>query len=106
MITYFARIMDAQTGNDAAYKFDGPPDLMSRTADEIVNVFFDEVDQEALRNHVDWELNAVMNNRGLRVVTAIGSLIPQKNDPPIPFLLMISERNSDEIDRPPMVHGD
>ncbi len=106
MITYFARIMDAETGSEAGYKFDGPPDLMSRTADEIVGAFFDELDREVLHDHLDWELNAVMNNRDRRVVTAIGSLIPEKNDPPIPFLLMISDHQASDIDRPPMVHGD
>jgi hypothetical protein len=106
MTTYFARIMDAQTGSDASYEFNGPPDLMSRTGDEIVSVFFDEVDEEVLRDHIDWELNAVLNNRERRVVTAIGSLIPEKNDPPIPFLLMISDHDSEDAVRPSMVHGD
>jgi hypothetical protein len=106
MTTYFARVMDAQTGSEGNYKFDGPPDLMGRTADEIVNMFFDEVNHEVLHGHVDWELNAVMNNRERRVVTAIGSLIPRRDDPPIPFLLMISDHNSDDVVRPPTVHGD
>ncbi len=106
MITYFARIMDAETGSEAGYKFDGPPDLMSRTADEIVGAFFGEVEREVLQDHLDWELNAVMNNRDRRVVTAIGSLIPEKNDPPIPFLLMISDHNSGDAESPPTVHGD
>lgn len=92
MTAYYARIMDAQTGSEAAYKFDGPGDLMGRTADEIVQVFFEDVDEEVLQDHADWELNAVLNNRERRVVTAIGSLFPKKNDPPIPFLLMISDR--------------
>ena len=65
-------------------------DLMSRTADEIVTVFFDHVEKEVLRRHADWEINGVMKNRDRGVVTAIGSLIPAKNDPPLPFLLMIS----------------
>jgi hypothetical protein len=94
MIPYFARIMDAETGSEAGYQFNGPVDLMSRTGDEIVNVFFDQVDREVLRDHADWELNGVVNNRERHVVTAIGSLIPKKNDPPIPFLLMISDHNT------------
>jgi hypothetical protein len=94
MNTYFARIMDAETGSEAGYKFDGPADLMSRTADEIVGAFFDELDREVLQNHIDWELNGVMNNRDRRVVTAIGSLIPEKSNPPIPFLLMISDHKA------------
>lgn len=94
MTTYFARMMDAQTGAEGGYKFDGPSDLMDHTSDEIVSVFFEAVDHEVLRDHVDWELNAVINNRQRHIVTAIGSLIPKKNEPPIPFLLMISDHNS------------
>jgi hypothetical protein len=94
MIPYYARIMDAETGSEAGYQFEGPEDLMSRTGDEIVNVFFDQVEREVLRDHADWELNGVVNNRDRHVVTAIGSLIPTKNAPPIPFLLMISNRNA------------
>jgi hypothetical protein len=90
MTTYRARMLDADTGGEGRYQFDGPPDLMSRTADEIVTVFFDHVEKEVLRRHADWEINGVLKNRERGVVTAIGSLIPAKNDPPLPFLLMIS----------------
>jgi hypothetical protein len=37
MATYFARIMDAQTGGEGAYEFEAADDLMGRTGDEIVN---------------------------------------------------------------------
>ncbi len=96
MTTFFARIMDGETGNEGAYQFEGPANLMDLTADEIVGAFFEEVDRQVLHDHLDWELNAVMNNRQRHVVTAIGSLIPEKNEknvPPIPFLLMISDRD-------------
>jgi hypothetical protein len=52
-----------------------------------------DVDQKILCDSGDWELNAVMNNRDRRVVTAIGSLFPKKTEPPIPFLLMISDHD-------------
>ncbi len=90
MPTYHARMLDAETGGEGRYRFDAPADLMSRTADEIVATFFDHVEKEVLRRHADWEVNGVMKNRERGVVTAIGSLIPHKNDPPLPFLLMIS----------------
>lgn len=94
MTTYHARIMDAQTGGEAAYSFEGPTDLLKRTGDEVVTAFFDAVEASVLNGHADWELNGVLNNRARGVITAIGSLIPQKSEPPIPFLLMISDRNS------------
>jgi len=90
MPVYHARMLDADTGGEGRYRFDGPADLMGRTADEIVTVFFDHVEKEVLRRHADWEINGVMKNRDRGVVTAIGSLIPAKNDPSLPFLLMIS----------------
>jgi hypothetical protein len=90
MPTYHARMLDAETGGEGRYRFDAPADLMSRTADEIVAIFFNHVEKEVLPRHADWEINGVMKNRERGVVTAIGSLIPDKNDPPLPFLLMIS----------------
>lgn len=92
MATYFARMLDAETGGEGRFRFDGPADLMSKTADEIVATFFEHVDKDVLRHHADWEINGVMKNRERRVVTAMGSLIPEKNDPPMPFLLMIADR--------------
>ena len=93
MTTYFARMLDAENGNEASYEFSGPPDLMNLTANDIVGVFFDDVDHTILDDHVDWELNAALKNPERRVVTAVGSLIPKKDTPPIPFLLMISDHN-------------
>ena len=91
MAIYTARMLDAASRGEGVYNFEGPTDLMSRTADEIVAVFFEHVEQQVLRTHVDWEVNGVMKNRDRRVVTAMGSLIPQKDDPPMPFLLLISD---------------
>lgn len=100
MPVYHARVLDAQTGSEAAYEFEGPADLMQRTCDEIVGVFFDEVEHETLRGHADWELNAALSNRDRNVVTAIGSLLPKKSAPPIPFLLMISDHNNSTVSCP------
>lgn len=90
MRTYQARMLDAETSGEGNYEFQGPDDLLQRTADEIVGVFFEHVEREVLRHNADWEINGVMKNKERGIVTAIGSLIPEKNDPPLPFLLLIS----------------
>jgi len=91
MATYYARMLDGETNGEGSYIFEGPDDLMGKTADEIVTVFFDHVDQEVLKTHADWEINGVMKNKDRGIVTAIGSLIPNKDDRPVPFLLLISD---------------
>ena len=92
MPRYYARMLDANTSGEGSYAFEGPPDLMRKTADEIVAAFFEYIERDILKAHADWELNGAMKNKERDVVTAIGSLIPHKNDPPLPFLLMISNR--------------
>jgi hypothetical protein len=94
MATYHARMLDAETGGEGSYDFEGPQDLMSRTADEIVTVFFDHVEQKILHHHTDWEVNGIMKNRERRVVTAMGSLLANGDEPPLPFLLLISDQDS------------
>lgn len=91
MARYVARMLDAETGGEGIYQFEGPDQLMQRTADEIVSVFFDRVEKQILAHHVDWEINGVMKNRERGVVTAMGTLIPDKATPPLPFLLLISD---------------
>lgn len=91
MTTYHARMLDGEGKGEGSYEFDGPPDLMKKTADEIVTVFFDYVEKEVLKTNADWEVNGVMKNKERGIVTAIGSLIPETNDPPMPFLLLISQ---------------
>jgi hypothetical protein len=92
MATYLARMLDANTGGEGQYRFEGPSDLFKKTADEIVGIFFDHVEKEVLTQHVDWEVNAAFKNKERRVVTAIGSLVPAKDEPEMPFMLMISEK--------------
>lgn len=90
MATYYARMLDAETNGEGSYTFPGPIDLLERPADEIVAVFFEHVEKEVLKANADWEINGVMKNKERGIVTAIDSLIPDKNDPPLPFLLLIS----------------
>jgi hypothetical protein len=93
MANYYARMLDAETNGEGSYVFEGPDDLMHRTADEIVALFFDHVEREVLKTHADWEINGIMKNKERGIVTAMGSLIPQKDDPPLPFLLLITGEN-------------
>lgn len=96
MRTYQARMLDAETSGEGSYSFEGPDDLMQRTADEIVGLFFEHVERDVLGHNADWEINGVMKNKERGVVTAIGSLIPERNDPPMPFLLLISNSKASQ----------
>jgi hypothetical protein len=87
---FYARMMDASTGGEGAYEFDGPENLFSKTADEIVTAFFEHIENDVLKHHADWEINGVMKNKERSVVTALGSLTPSENDAPLPFMVMIS----------------
>jgi hypothetical protein len=92
MPRYYARMLDANTSGEGSYVFEGPPDLMRKTAHEIIAAFFEYIQRDILKTHAHWELNGVMKNKERDVVTVIGSLIPHRNYPPLPFLLMISDR--------------
>jgi hypothetical protein len=91
MATYTARMMSADTGGEGLYTFEADANLMKRTADEIVGVFFDHVEDEILQQHVDWELNSAMKSKPHGVVTAMGALFTDDDQPSMPFLLMIAE---------------
>lgn len=88
---YTARMMDAKTGGEGYYEFDSTQDLFKKPADEIVAAFFDHIEKDILKHASDWEMNSALKNRERRVVTAMGSLILDANEPPLPFLLMIAE---------------
>lgn len=87
-------MLDAETGGEGSYQFEGADDLMQRTADEIVTVFFDQIEDSILKHHADWELNGVMKNRDRDVVVGMGSLIPVKDEPSLPFVVVISRRGN------------
>ncbi len=90
MATYTARMMSAETGGEGIYTFEADANLMRRTADEIVGVFFDHVEDKVLKQNVDWELNSAMKSKAHSVVTAMGALVTEDDQPSLPFLLMIS----------------
>ena len=87
-----ARMMDAATGGEGTYEFDAPDDLFKKPADEIVAAFFDHVETEILKHEADWELNGALKNKERNIVTAMGSIIPSRSEPPLPFLRMIAQR--------------
>jgi hypothetical protein len=90
MTKFTARLMDGNTGGEGAYTFEAPDDLMKQPVDEIVDLFFTNASAKVLTEHVAWELNSVMRNKERNIVTAMGSFLHAK-DPPVPFLLLISE---------------
>ncbi len=90
MATYSVRMMDASTGGEGRYAFEGPDDLFSETPVRIVKTFMDHVDRSLLpHEHIDYEINAAFKNSEHRTVTALGQLILE-HLPPIPFMMMIT----------------
>ena len=91
MAAYRARMMDAVTPSEADYDFEAPEDLMNDTPVRVVRSFFEHADRSQFRTaHVDWELNAAFKNAERGVVTCMGSFHLEGDQPPAPFLLMIS----------------
>ena len=89
MASYRASVMDAETGGENRYPFEGPDDLMDRTPVQIVRFFMEHVDRRLLpAEKVDYELNFAVKNEPHRVVTAAGSLVRERGGT-IPFLMMI-----------------
>lgn len=90
MATYIARIMDAESGAENAYRFDGPDDLFDRTPMRIVRTFFETIEQSMFhRHHVDYEINTAIKKPEHRLVLVTGSYHLASGDD-LPFLMMIS----------------
>ena len=90
MATYGVRMMDANTGGEGRYSFQGPEDLFARTPVKIIKAFMDHVDKTLLpHEHVEYEINAAFKNNEHKTVTAMGHLILE-HPPAIPFMMMIS----------------
>ncbi len=93
MATFTARLLDAESGNEGTYDFEGPDNLMEQTPIRVVRHFMDFVDKTVLpAQHVDYELNAAMKNKGRKVITAMGELQFEHGDNPAPFMLMIAAK--------------
>lgn len=93
MTTYYARILDADTGAEGKYSFEGPANLFSETPVRIVRAFMEHVDRNLLpQKHVDYELNVALKNAEHEVVTAMGAFHFDGGRPGLPFLLMISPK--------------
>ncbi len=90
MASYTVRMMDAETGGEGVYKFEGADALFAGTPINIVKAFMDHVDKDELpHQHIEYELNAAFKNEAKTVVTAMGQLILE-HLPPIPFMLMVT----------------
>ena len=92
MTTYMARMMDASTGGEGIYEFEGGEDLFRQTPVRIIRAFMEHIGKDLIPdNYEDFELNAAVKNDVAHVVTGLGSLI-LINDPPLPFAVMISPK--------------
>ncbi len=91
MASYVARVMDAATGNEGRYPFEGPDDLLSRCgAARALMHFFDHLDRDEFpHQHLDYELNGAYRSADQGVVTGMGTLIFE-NGAHLPFLVLIS----------------
>ena len=87
--TYLAAMMDAETGGNQNYEFEGAADLFRKPAHTIVDAFMASMASEDGRPApISYELNSVIKKRQKKVVMATGSLIFDHGE--IPFLVMIS----------------
>lgn len=93
MATFTARLLDAKSGNEGSYDFDGPDDLLSQTPVRVVRHFMEYIDKTVLPSqHMDYELNAALKNRERGIVTAMGDLHFEHGEDPAPFMLMIAAK--------------
>ena len=87
---FVGRIMDATTGGEGRYEFDGPDNLLKKTPVRVVKTFMEEVAMTESQHEIeDFEVNAAFKNTEYGVVTCMGSLILE-NGGRLPFLLMVS----------------
>ncbi len=87
--TYYAAMMDAETGGNQSYQFEAAPDLFSRPARDIVDAFIGSLDCYGGRAApLAYELDSAVVKSDKQVVMATGLLDVGIGG--IPFLLMIS----------------
>ena len=91
MATYVARMMDAASGGEGQYRFEGPDDLIERRgAARVLMHFLDDLDRrEFSHQHVDDELNGAHKSGEHGVVTGMGTLLFE-HGAAMRFLVMIS----------------
>ena len=87
---FVGRIMDATTGGEGRYEFEGPDKLLKKTPVRVVKTFMEEVAMTKSQHEIeDFEINAAFKNAEHNVVTCMGSLMLE-NGGRLPFLLMVS----------------
>jgi len=95
MASYIARIMDAETGGENTYHFEGPDDLLDQTPMRIVRTFFESIEKSMFpHEHLDYEINTAHKRKEHNVVLITGSYHLHSGDD-LPFLMMIA-RAGDE----------
>lgn len=98
MATYVVRMLDAESGNEGRYEFEGDKKLIKKTPMKVVRAFLDHLDKEIFPiHHVECEVNACFKNKKHKVVTAMGSLHLDE-DSELPFMMMISPKNKEEAE--------
>ena len=96
MSTYRARMMDAASGGEGIYDFEDREDLIRQSPVRVIRKFMEHVGRDLIpSNYEDYELNAAFKNDGAQVITGLGSLV-LTNQPPIPFVIMISPKAAAE----------
>ncbi len=93
MATYYARMLDAQTGGEGRYTFEATDGLIGHSARELIDLFCQHVEAHVLSGDVSWQLEKYTTNTNHRVVTAMGAMA-HNDEPPVPFLLMISDQDT------------
>lgn len=87
-----ATMMDAAGEAEAVYEFTAEESLFERSPIQIVKHFMEHVDHVELPGgHMGYELYSTLKNKDLKVITAMGSLLPGRGE--IPFMVMIAPRD-------------
>ncbi|GAB4357907.1 MAG: hypothetical protein Kow0026_18510 [Oricola sp.] len=92
MATYTAIVVDGESGGEGRYDFEYDNDLLKLSPVKVVRTFMEVVDRDMLpAEHIDYELNAAMKNASGTIVTALGSLVRER-DGAVPFMMMICRK--------------
>ena len=87
-------VVDAETGGEGRYDFDGSGLLISASAMRVGRAFFESetAEKKILPHFSDWEINTAFKHEGKWVVTLTGALIGKEGDKN-PFMAMISMKD-------------
>ena len=91
MATYVARMMDAASGGEGQYRFEGPDDLMARSPVKVMRHFMEHVTEKGFVEHEDYEIYSALKSKDGAVVTVLGDFAyaPGNHSP---FVCMIASK--------------